>query len=362
MSKNKVILITGVSGYWGRQVATQLAGRPGYHVVGVDGAAPQDMIKGLDFIQADVRNSKLVELIQSEHVDTLVHLAFVESSHPNEYAFDMNVMGTMKVFAACAEAGVKKIILRSSTAVYGARPANSAFLNENHPLRGSTQTGWIRDLVEIEAFCNGFRRQSPEICLTVLRFPNIIGPTIDSPITRMLKLRTPPVLMGFEPQMQFIHETDAVEALVHAVEEDVPGTFNIAAENALPLGKVMALTGRIPVPVFHLFAYWGSTVLGGAHLDRMIPLELDYIRYPWVGDLRRMHEDFGFVPKYTAEEALREFAGQQRVSGFKEEESDLSFDEERLKDTIERRNRLRSRGQAETASFDTDEEEEENNE
>ncbi len=360
MTQKKVILITGVSGYWGRQTANLLLARPEYHIIGLDHKPPAEAIKGLDFIQADIRNAKLAELFETEKVDTLLHLAFIESRSPNEHAFDVNVMGSMKVFGACRAAGVKKIVLRSSTAVYGARPQNSAFLTEDHPLRASVNTGWIRDLAEIEAFCNGFRRQAPEICLTVLRFPNVIGPTVNSPMVRLLKMTTPPVLLGFEPQMQFLHETDAVEALVFAIDHDAPGVFNVAAENALPLDKVMALTGRLAVPVFHLFAYWGSALLSSARLENMAPLELDYIRFPWVGDVRRMKEELNFLPKYTAEEALREFAGHQRVSTYRSKPPEMAYDEESLQDTIDRRSRLRKRSQNDNTLMEEEEEEETN--
>ena len=141
MSERKVILITGVSGFWGAQVAAQLVANPDYIVLGVDSEPPKERIKDVDFIQADIRNPLLVELLKGEGVDTLVHLAFQETRTPNENAFDFNVMGTMNVFGCCAQAGVKKIVLRSSTAVYGALPANSAFLNEDNPLSGSPDDG-----------------------------------------------------------------------------------------------------------------------------------------------------------------------------------------------------------------------------
>ncbi len=362
MTEKKVILVTGVSGFWGGQVASQLASSSEYHIIGLDSTPPKTMIKGLDFIQADVRNARLLDLLRSEQVHTLVHLAFVESRQPNEHAFETNVMGTMKVFAACREAGVKKIILRSSTAVYGARSANSAFLRENHPLRGSTQTGWIRDLVEIEAFCNGFGLQAPEICLTVLRFPNVIGPNVQSPMTRYLKQRVPPVLLGFEPQMQFLHETDAIAALLYCIENDNPGVYNVAAENPIPLDKALALTGRLPAPIFHLFAYWGSAALGSPRLDKWLPFDLDYLRYPWVGDLQRMHEILNFTPQFSAEDALRDFASQQRVSVYKPASGDSPDEEERLKDTIEHRSRLRQSGQADQAVIEDEDQEEETNE
>lgn len=348
---SRTVLVTGVSGFWGGRVAAALLEDPALRVLGLDAEPPQENIKGLDFIQADIRNSRLVDLMKMEAVDTLVHLAFHENSVPNESSFDHNVMGTMKVFGAAAEAGVRKIILRSSTAVYGANPDNSAFLSEQYPLRAAGGSGWTRDLVEIEAFCNGFRRQAPEITFTILRFPSVIGPTIESPFVRYLKQPFAPTLLGFEPQMQFIHEDDAIDALVHTVQVDAPGVFNVAAEGVAALDKVLAITGRLPVPIFHLFAYWGRSLVG-SRMGHLVPVDLDYLRFPWVGDLERMRTELGFVPRYTAEEALREFAGHLRMRTYLPERSILAFDEERLHDTIERRKRGRSRAERASQSSD----------
>jgi UDP-glucose 4-epimerase len=357
MAKKKRVLITGAAHYWGSQLAAQMSSSPGFHIIGLDSEPPKETIKGLDFVQADIRNALLFELFKTEKIDTLVHLAFHESTSPSEYSFDLNVMGTMNVFGAAAEAGVRKIILRSTTAVYGAHPSNSAFLGENHPLRGSLQTGYIRDLVEIEAFCNGFRRQAPQVLLTILRFPNIIGTTVNSPMTRLLKAPVSPVLLGFAPLMQFIHENDAFQSIRHVIDQDFPGVFNVAAEDVIPLDKLLALTGRIPLPVIHLFAYWSNSVFGSARISKLMPMELDYIRYPWVADLRRMHEELGFYPKYTAEEALREFAGHMRMRPYLSESANRSYDMDRLRDTIDRRQRTRLHPDAFVSEPGDDEEE-----
>ena len=36
----------------------------------------------------------------------------------------------------------------------------------------------------------------------------------------------------------------------------------------------------------------------GLRLSRYVPMELDYIRYPWVADLTRMRDELGFEPRY----------------------------------------------------------------
>jgi UDP-glucose 4-epimerase len=184
MGDEIVVLVTGVASYWGAHVAEKLMGRPEFHVIGLDSNQPKYDIKGLDFIQADIRNPHLLDLLKSEGVQIVCHLNFIETTRPSESAFDVNVMGTQKLIGACVEAGIQKIILKSSTAVYGAHPHNSSFLTEETPLKGSLAYGYTRDMVEIEAFCNGFRRQVPEMVLTLLRFPSIVGPDVDTPMTR----------------------------------------------------------------------------------------------------------------------------------------------------------------------------------
>jgi UDP-glucose 4-epimerase len=337
MTDKRVVLITGVSGYWGGQVAAKLAGHPDWHVIGFDTEPPAEEIKGLDFIQADIRNPMFPELLKEERVDTVAHLVFQENLAPSEASFDLNVMGTMKVLGACAEAGVRKVILKSSALVYGARPMNSAFLREDAPLQGSRSYGYVRDLVEIEAFCNGFRGQNPDLVLTILRFANIVGPKVRTPFTKFLKEEEAIVLLGFDPMMQVIHEADVVGALDYAVREDLPGIYNVAAEVPMPLWRILGLAGKMPIPVVHPAAYMLVSSFG----KKYAPLDLDYLRYPCVSDLRRMREEMRFVPQYTGPEALREFASHQR-----KRQVPINADtqeENLLRDVIERRRRARER-------------------
>jgi UDP-glucose 4-epimerase len=342
MADKRVILVTGVAGYWGSRVAKQLSLEKDLHIVGIDKTEPPDGIENLDFIQADIRSRLLTDLLEAEKVDTVFHLHFLEQAGPSEQAFDINVMGTTNLFAACAKAGVSKIIFRSSTSVYGARPDNSAFLTEDSPLRGSRHYGYIRDLLEIEAFVNGFRRQSPETKVVVLRFANIVGPTADSPMIRFLNLHKPIVLLGFDPLLQLIQEDDVVAALVYSLKSEIAGIYNIAADGIVPLSKALRLVRKRPIRIFHPFAYKGFELLGSVHGRPLayMPIELDYLRYSWIGDLRKMQEDLGFQPLYLADETLREFAGQKSSEDEDEQESNL-YDDERLHDLIERRRRAK---------------------
>jgi len=310
------------------------------HIIGLDEKTPAAGSTSFDFIQADVRNPLLTDLLSSETVHTVCHLKFVHRVRPSRAASDVNVVGTSNLLSACAEAGVKKVILTSSTMVYGAHPDNSTALSEEHALRGNRGYGYVKDLLDIETLYREFQHQVPELRLTILRCANIVGPTVDSPMTRFLRNRWAPALMGFDPVMQLIHEDDVLEALVHATCSDVPGVFNLAAERAMPLSQIMALSGRVRLPLPHPLAYWGAGVLGRGtvQLDRCLPIEPDYLRYPWVADLTKMRDVMGFAARYTADEALSEFVARPRYMSRPET---LAAEEKRLRATLERRRRSR---------------------
>jgi UDP-glucose 4-epimerase len=360
MKDTRVVLVTGVAGFWGARVAARLAAMPGFAVIGLDLEPPEKGIPGLDFVQADVRNPLLADLLRSEGVEIVCHLTFVDSRWPNSVAFDKNVVGATSVLGACVEAGVRRVVLKSSTAVYGARPGNPAFLAETRSLRGSKRWGVTRDLLEIEAFCKAFQRTAPELGMTILRFPSIVGPEARTPMTRFLQEPWAPGLLGFDPMMQLIHEDDAVAALTHAVIDGAQGVFNVAAEDALPLNKIRGLVGKFPFLIFHPFAYRAMKYLGriGRRSGRYTPIDLDYLRYPWVADLSRMRDTLGFAPRYTAEQTLRELAEHLRGGSYQPDSTTALRDRERLRAIIDQRRQARERAAQDATSGEGGEENE----
>ena len=295
------ILITGVAGYWGRRLAEYCL-QGGWQVFGIDSRPMSRPLAGIQFIQMGLQGQRLVDVLRG--VDVVCHLDFRESVAHTEAMFDHNVMGTIHLFGACVQAGVKHIVTMSSTAVYGASQTNPAFLTESHPLQGSRNYGTTRYLLENERFWGKFRKTNPDIDVTTLRFANIVGGTCDTPMTRFLGEQRAPMLLGFDPMLQLIHEDDVVGALAHAVESSVAGVFNVGAE-AMPLLKLLALAKKLPVAVPHPLLEMGMGLLNG-QLSKLMPIELPYLRYRWVADVARMGEVLGFYPAKMGEEGVVE--------------------------------------------------------
>lgn len=321
----ETIAITGTSRYWGERLARRLEAEGVEHIVGLDTQRPAARFDNVRTHPVDFKDPGLVDLLRREKVKTAVHLYFVPRTRRSEMAFQDNVLGTWNFFSACAKAGVRKIVFKSSARVYGARSDNPLYLTENRPLRADPVFQYTRDLMEIELFANGFRRRHPKMTFTTLRFCGIVGPSANTPWTLYLRDRMVPTLLGFDPLCQVIHEDDALEAIVRATLGDHRGSYNIAADGVFYLSQAIRKAGRIPAPVLTPLTsplFMAARTLG---LVRFAPFELDYLRYPWLVDTARMKDEMGFQPRHSGNDALRAFS---RAHGARADESGVEEGDE----------------------------------
>ncbi len=150
MVEKSVVMVTGVADYWGARVASRLQEFEHLRVIGVDEVEPVQHDKELQFFQIDLRSQSLGDLLNEEKVDTVCHLKYVERDDPAVSTANANIEYAKDLLSACAAKGVNKIIIRSSTAVYGARRDNPAFLTEDAPFRVKPSSGFARDQLQIE--------------------------------------------------------------------------------------------------------------------------------------------------------------------------------------------------------------------
>jgi UDP-glucose 4-epimerase len=344
MNNKKVVLVTGVAGYWGAHVAAGLHLEPGLRVIGLDQQPPAFEIEGLDYVDVGIENPLFADFLVSEGVEAICHMKFMESIDCDGDVSSENIQDAKNILRAGSQAGVKQIIFRSSTAVYGAHPDNSAFLREDMPRRGSLSYGYTRDWIELESLFEDFRDKESQTALAVLRFANIVGSSSETPFTRLLRQPSPLVLFGFDPVMQMVHESDVLAAISFSVLNSIEGVFNIATDGAMPLSRILRLVRRVPMPIFHPFAYLGlNLILKGHNGDRdYLPMEWDYLRYPWVVDTGKMGRDMGFSPSINSEDGLLEFAGRWSPESKGSGSDETPTNETHLRDIMQRRARERS--------------------
>ncbi|MEV4837502.1 NAD-dependent epimerase/dehydratase family protein [Nonomuraea sp. NPDC049486] len=313
------VLVTGVSRHIGARVASVLAADPDIsRVIGVDTVPPPSLTRDggiplgrTEFVRVDLRSPDIAGVFAAADVDTVVHMSLVSAPSRSTGRAAMkehNVIGTMQLLGACQRsATVRRVVVRSTTAVYGSSPRDPAVFTEDLEPPDSPSHGYAKDAVEVEGYVRGFARRRPDVSVSLLRFVNFMGPGVDSPLTRYFTQPVLPTVLGFDPRLQFVHEDDAVEVLRRTATEDHPGTFNVAGAGVLLLSQCVRRAGRpalaMPSPAFQLL----GNVARGAGLVEYSPEQLRLMRHGRAVDTGALESELGWRPKFTTAAAFDDF-------------------------------------------------------
>lgn len=309
----RVVLVTGVARDLGRRFARQLADAPDVdRVIGVDISPPRGDLGSVSFARADIRNPVIAKIILREQVDTVVHMSVLPSASAGgggAAAKELNVIGTMQLLAACQQSpDLEHFVLKSSTTVYGSSSRDPAMFSEDMDARRVGAVGFVKDLNEVEGYVRGFARRRPDVRVTTLRTASAIGPSLNTPLTAYFKLPVIPTVLGFDPRMQFLNDTDLIDAIEHATLRDVPGTFNVAGEGVIMLSQAIRRLGRpsLPMPGFAMSSF--GSAMRQARLADFSREQVSFLAYGRGVDTTRMREVLGFAPSRTTEQAFGELA------------------------------------------------------
>lgn len=311
------VLITGTSRFLGGMLAKRLESDPDIEtIIGVDLDPPLLDFERVELVRADIRNPLFVKVLQATQVDTVVHANVIadELELGRGPMKDVNVIGSMQLLAACQKSeSLRRVIMKSSAEVYGSEPNVPSFFTEEMGPRANPKTGYHRDVLEVEQYARDFGRRRPDVSLCVLRYAYILGNTVNNPVSLYLGQPVVPTICGFDPRIQFIHEDDAVEALVQGVKNDVPGIFNVAADDAIYLSQAIRLAGRIEAPILPPPPELATQMLRFLPFIEVSTALVRYLAYGRVSDNTRLKTVFGYEPRYTVLDAIHDFALKKRA-------------------------------------------------
>jgi UDP-glucose 4-epimerase len=314
---SKRILITGLSTYWGGRLAQALEAQPEIEaIIGVDNREPKLELERTEYVRVTNQHSLLRRIVDAAEIDTVVDSRLVVDSTvtTQRKAHENNVIGTMNLLAACSgpDSSVRKFVFKSSAHYYGAEQDDPGFFTESmgrpHPPRTRIET----DIVEAEATVADFAEKNPDVAVAILRFANVLGPTVRTAHARLFALPLVPMILGFDPRYQFVHEDDVVSALEHVVAHDVRGIYNVGADGVLALTEVVGLLGKTYAPIL---PPWG-TGIAASMLKRLgvtvSPEMLQQMRFGRGIDNRKLKAT-GFRYGYTTRETVMKLAEHQRL-------------------------------------------------
>jgi UDP-glucose 4-epimerase len=306
------VALTGAHSFLGGRVLRRLLETRAPDDVLVVDVAPPPPALGVRYREVDftepAADQELLDVLRDERVDTLVHMAFFTNpQRDTSYAHELESIGTLSVFAAAAAAGLSQVLMRSFTAVYGARGENPNFLDESRALPRASSLGWLRDKLEAEQHAAAFARRYPQMAVGVLRLAPLFGPGVRTFYTRLFDNRVVPVVMGYDPLVQLLHPDDALTAFDLALEQRLRGPLNIVPPSTLPLLAALHLAGKIPVHVPHPLAYLTSDAFWATGLGPAPGGFVDYARYLFVADGEQARARLGFEARHGSREALEAY-------------------------------------------------------
>ena len=322
MGAPATVAITGLGTFVGQRVAERLAARmPRVRVVGVDVRRPHRLERKIAFERVDLTDprshAQLAELFARERVEVVLHAAFRRDPTPDvEMDHELETVGSLHVLHACAAAKVPRIVLASSTMLYGPRPDNPLYLGEAHPLHGHPDAHCVRNRVEVEALFARFASTHPDALVTVLRPAWIMGPTFSDRVVRHFARSIVPTVLGYDPPIDFVHEEDCLDAFEQAVLEDHRGVFNVVGRDPLPLSMILRAAGKTAAPLPPALLYRVRDLAARAATGDAPAAFYDYLRWPWIADGERGFGAFG-EPAYTAREAWIAFVSARRLRQYR---------------------------------------------
>lgn len=303
------VLITGIAGKLGRLVAQRMIAA-GHQVAGIDRRPWPDPPPGITLYQADIRKRAAEDVFRTYRPEAVVHMATVThiTTRSSEDRYRINLYGTRAIFDHCHQYGARRAIFVGRHTYYGAAPDSALYHKEDEPPMAVNTFPELSDLVAADLYAGSALWRFPELDTAVLRFCYTLGPLRQGTLATFLRGPRVPLVLGFDPLFQLMHEDDTAAAIVTALESNIRGVYNVAGPDPVPLSLLIRETGRRPLPVPELVF---RMTLGRFGLPRLPRGALEHIKYPVVVDATAFRDATGFRHQYDEDQTMAAFRGDQ---------------------------------------------------
>jgi len=289
------VLIPGIAGLLARKVAVRLM-NAGHEVTGIDPRDWPGAPSGIDLHRLDIRKRAAEDVFRRKRPEAVIHMATVAALVTDtEERYRINLGGTRAVFEHCASYGVSRVIFVGRHTYYGAGPDAPLYHTEAEPPQELGSYPELSDLVAADLYAANALWRQPQLNTAVLRVCYTLGPSGHGTLASFLRGRFVPMVLGFDPLFQYMHDDDAALAIELALEKKLRGVYNVAGPQPLPLSVIASEAQRrvLPLPETML-----SLLLGRAGLPRLSRGALAHVKYPIVVDAAPFRKATGFTHKY----------------------------------------------------------------
>jgi len=298
------VLIAGISSNVGRRLTNLLRAR-GHTVEGIDRRPWLDPPSDVRVHPYDIRKRPAEEVFRAFRPDAVVHMATVTHlERSSQERYRINLHGTRAVFERCAHFGAMKAIFVGRHTYYGASSDSPLYHREDAPPMATSTFPELADLVAADLYATTALWRHPELQTAVLRMVYQLGPSHAATLGSFLAGPRVPMVMGFDPLFQIMHEQDMARAVAMALQTPLRGVFNVAGPPPIPLSNLIREAGRERVPLPEPLL---KRLLGRFGFPQLPPAALEHVKYPVVVDDAAFREATGFEPEFGLRATIEEF-------------------------------------------------------
>lgn len=310
------VVVTGATGNVGTSLVEALGGDPQIdEILGLARRIPQWQPAKTTWTSVDVAEGDLVGHFRG--ADAVVHLAWIfQPTHDPVATWRNNVLGSIRVFDAVAEAGVPALVYASSVGAYSPG-SDDRPVDESWPTHALPTAAYGREKSYVERVLDAFGHDHTDVRVVRLRPAFIFkrtsaseqrrlfaGPLLPNALVRPSLLPVMPDLPGL--RFQALHAADAAEAYRLAITSPAEGAFNVAADPIVDAETLGELFGARPVKLPARPLRAAAAAAWRLHLVPASPMLVDLALSLPVMDTARIRSELGWTPSRTATEAIAE--------------------------------------------------------
>ena len=276
----------------------------------------------MEYRRGDVRDPEVMG-DAFRHADVVVHLAFLVTGAASPEAIrSINVEGTLNAFGAATAAGARRFVYSSSVAAYGFHRDNPIGMTEDWPVRPAARLFYAQEKAGLERLLQAQAARSAGPVLYLLRPSIVVGPHavgrkdllpgLLAPLARSLAKqagRFPVPIPVLAPRLpiQLVHEQDVGQALLQCVvAAGPPGAYNIAGDGVVTTADIARELGLLPLPVPAGPTQYAARAVAALPFLPPVAQWVEAASHPAIMDTTRAKRELGWVPRFTALEALRD--------------------------------------------------------
>ncbi|MFC3577044.1 SDR family oxidoreductase [Streptomyces yaanensis] len=313
------IVVTGATGNVGTSLVRLLAEDPDVDSVrGLARRVPDLGPERVRWSEVDLASEQADLVTEFEGADAVVHLAWAfQPTHDPVATWRTNVLGSIRVFEAVAAAEVPTLVHASSVGAYSPGPEDHA-VDESWPTHGWPDAAYTREKAYLERTLDAYEYEHPGVRVVRMRPAFLFkresaseqrrifgGRFLPGPLIRPELLPFLPDIPGL--RVQALHTDDAARAYQLALQSDVRGAFNLAADPPLDAAVLGELLGSRPVRMPRTAARSAIAAAWGLRLLPASPHLFDAVLRLPLMDCTRAQTELAWRPQRTATEVMEEF-------------------------------------------------------